>query len=266
MKKFLLLIICFLDIYADVCDGYHSKMLFLMDERIKSFTQKYENIGDDNLWHKAVNKCENSKEEQVKIPACLYVYKNFMKQPVENIKNVKIYDILIDIIETYTKERLRYKDTKDEAFYNYQLIMATKDIQTILKLLFEGKAIDDEQFNALNDFFNATISVHTLDYCPLIYDPTLNPSFIPSDEIKDPCLCYIQLSFVFKEKEYVKFAKLSEILCEKYKNAPSCISAGVAYKTGTGVRYSLKKAKEYFGLACDYGGQDGCDKFKELSR
>ena len=41
--------------------------------------------------------------------------------------------------------------------------------------------------------------------------------------------------------------------------------AGMAYKEGLGVRFDILKAKEFFGLACDYGNQDGCDKYKALS-
>ena len=36
------------------------------------------------------------------------------------------------------------------------------------------------------------------------------------------------------------------------------------YEEGYGARQNNSIAKEYYGKACDYGNQDGCDKYKAL--
>ena len=37
------------------------------------------------------------------------------------------------------------------------------------------------------------------------------------------------------------------------------------YGNGEGVRQDYKKAKEWFGKACDNGSQVGCDEYKKLN-
>ncbi|MGX3010086.1 Sel1 repeat protein [Helicobacter sp. 23-1044] len=37
------------------------------------------------------------------------------------------------------------------------------------------------------------------------------------------------------------------------------------YGNGEGVPKNLSKAKEYFGKACDFGEQVGCDYYKKLN-
>lgn len=39
---------------------------------------------------------------------------------------------------------------------------------------------------------------------------------------------------------------------------------GLMYEEGYGARQNNSIAKEYYGKACDYGKQDGCDKYKDL--
>lgn len=40
---------------------------------------------------------------------------------------------------------------------------------------------------------------------------------------------------------------------------------GVQYEEGVGLRQDARKAKEYYGKACDLGYQDGCDEYKRLN-
>ncbi|WP_051604663.1 SEL1-like repeat protein [Helicobacter rodentium] len=40
---------------------------------------------------------------------------------------------------------------------------------------------------------------------------------------------------------------------------------GVSYKKGQGVKQNLKRAKDYYGKACDLGLQQGCDAYKNLN-
>ena len=45
----------------------------------------------------------------------------------------------------------------------------------------------------------------------------------------------------------------------------ACYNLGVSYKNGQGVKQNLKKAKDYYGKACDLGIQQGCDMYKKLN-
>ena len=45
----------------------------------------------------------------------------------------------------------------------------------------------------------------------------------------------------------------------------ACYNLGVSYKKGQGVKQNLKKAKDYYGKACDLGIQQGCDMYKKLN-
>lgn len=42
----------------------------------------------------------------------------------------------------------------------------------------------------------------------------------------------------------------------------ACYNLGVLYKKGQGVKQNLKRAKDYYGKACDLGLQQGCDVYK----
>jgi len=41
---------------------------------------------------------------------------------------------------------------------------------------------------------------------------------------------------------------------------------GLIYKSGDGVPQDYKKAKEWYGKACDNGSQKGCDEYKKLNK
>jgi uncharacterized protein len=41
---------------------------------------------------------------------------------------------------------------------------------------------------------------------------------------------------------------------------------GAMYEDGVSVRQDYKKAKEWFGKACDNGFQIGCDEYKKLNQ
>lgn len=41
---------------------------------------------------------------------------------------------------------------------------------------------------------------------------------------------------------------------------------GIIYKEGDGAPQDYKKAKEWYGKACDNGRQDSCDAYKDLNQ
>lgn len=45
-----------------------------------------------------------------------------------------------------------------------------------------------------------------------------------------------------------------------------CNMLGVLYRSGEGVKKSLKTAKEYFGKACDLGYERGCENYNKISK
>ena len=57
-----------------------------------------------------------------------------------------------------------------------------------------------------------------------------------------------------REVEYFNYHKEA---CEA-GNAMSCNDVGTAYKYGTGVKRSYKKAQEYYRKACEMGDNYGC--------
>lgn len=111
----------------------------------------------------------------------------------------------------------------------------------------------------------AILKLSTFGACPDKYDPTKTQPFLPDDKINDACLCLLKQKLLIEDEDYLTATKISELLCKKYKDGGSCLLVGTAYKEGIGVRFNILKAKEYFGLACDYGNQDGCSKYKALS-
>lgn len=53
--------------------------------------------------------------------------------------------------------------------------------------------------------------------------------------------------------------------CE-LKDSASCNILGVAYEDGKGVKQDYKKAKEYYGKACDLGLQNACDNYAIVNK
>ena len=51
----------------------------------------------------------------------------------------------------------------------------------------------------------------------------------------------------------------------KAQESKGCFFMGVQYEEGVGLRQDARKAKEYYGKACDLGYQDGCDEYKRLN-
>jgi TPR repeat protein len=49
-------------------------------------------------------------------------------------------------------------------------------------------------------------------------------------------------------------------------NAIAQFNLGIMYANGQGVIQDKKRAKEYFGKACDGGDQKGCDNYKILNQ
>ncbi|MDA3046194.1 hypothetical protein OFO10_03400 [Campylobacter sp. VBCF_06 NA8] len=88
-----------------------------------------------------------------------------------------------------------------------------------------------------------------------------------SCELNDPWGCNY-LGYIYDKGEAirqdddlaVKFYKKS---CE-LGHGQACLNLGYAYETGKlGVNKDIPKAHEYFGLACDYGKNQACEKYKE---
>ena len=44
-----------------------------------------------------------------------------------------------------------------------------------------------------------------------------------------------------------------------------CYNLGVMYQQKTDMKNHLSIAKEFYGKACDYGYQSGCDKYREFN-
>lgn len=53
---------------------------------------------------------------------------------------------------------------------------------------------------------------------------------------------------------------------QRNKNPAAFLAFGEMYYNGHGVRQDTAKAKEYYGLACDDGIQEGCDKYAILNK
>lgn len=49
------------------------------------------------------------------------------------------------------------------------------------------------------------------------------------------------------------------------KNPDGCRKAGFVLLSGDGVRQDFKRAKEYFGRACDLKDEEGCSKYRMLN-
>ena len=49
------------------------------------------------------------------------------------------------------------------------------------------------------------------------------------------------------------------------KEGKGCFIIGHHYQNGELVRQNKNTAKEYYGKACDYGYQDGCDAYRKLN-
>ena len=69
----------------------------------------------------------------------------------------------------------------------------------------------------------------------------------------------------FKKGDYKTALIILEDLASK-NNDKAQFNLGVMYGNGEGVRQDYKKAKEWFGKACDNGFQIGCDEYKKLNQ
>ena len=45
-----------------------------------------------------------------------------------------------------------------------------------------------------------------------------------------------------------------------------CTLLGDLHKKGLGVKRDPDRARKYYGKACDFGSQQGCDAYRELLR
>lgn len=262
-----LLVLCFGVVfsYAKVCDDYQYRLQEYETGQILMFKTAHKNATDHELWNIAAKKCEEN--EPTAIPACIYLYKNILKQNFENknVAKINIFNVLDTIAGFYMAEaKKQIKDT-EKNFINYKIVIIAQDEEKVAKALYDGGYFTKEQYKTLSDFSEALLTVYTISACPIKYDASKTQPFIPDDKINDACLCIFKQQLLIKDEDYLTATKINELLCKQYKDGGSCLLVGIAYKEGLGVRFDILKAKEYFGLACDYGNQDGCSKYKALS-
>ena len=268
MRIFRVLLILCLGVvfsYAKVCEDYYYKLLEYETRQISMFKTAHKNATDDELWNIAAKECEGNKPTA--IPSCIYLYKNILKQNFENknVSKINILNVLDTIAVFYMAEaKNQIKDT-EKNFINYKIIIIAKDEEKVAKALYDGGYFTKEQYKTLSDLSEALLTVYTIGACPNKYDASKPQPFVPDDKINDACLCLLKQPLLIKDEDYLTATKISELLCKQYKDGGSCLLVGTAYKEGIGVRFNILKAKEYFGLACDYGNQDGCSKYKALS-
>lgn len=264
-RVLLLFFFSFIFSYAKVCEDYQYKLQEYETRQILMFKTAHKNATDDELWNIAAKKCEEN--EPTAIPACIYLYRNILKQNFENknVAKINILNVLDTIAVFYMAEaKKQIKDT-EKNFINYKIVVIAQDTEKVTKALYDGGYFTKEQYKTLSDFSEVMLATYTISACPIKYDASKPQPFIPDDKINDACLCIFKQPLLIKDEDYLTATKISEILCKQYKDGGSCLLVGTAYKEGIGVRFDILKAKEYFGLACDYGNQDGCSKYKALS-
>lgn len=262
-----LLLFCFSFIfsYAKVCEDYQYRLQEYETRQISMFKTAHKNATDDELWNIAAKECEGNKPTA--IPSCIYLYKNILKQNFENknVAKINIFNVLDTIAGFYMAEaKKQIKDT-EKNFINYKIVIIAQDEEKVAKALYDGGYFTKEQYKTLSDFSEVMLTAYTISACPIKYDASKPQPFIPDDKINDACLCIFKQQLLIKDEDYLTATKINELLCKQYKDGGSCLLVGIAYKEGLGVRFDILKAKEYFGLACDYGNQDGCSKYKALS-
>ena len=69
----------------------------------------------------------------------------------------------------------------------------------------------------------------------------------------------------FEKGDYKTAFTIFEDLAKK-GDAKAQYNLGIMYDNGEGVRQDKKRAKEWFGKACDNGFQIGCDEYKKLNQ
>lgn len=258
-----LLVLCLGAIFscAEVCGIYQQKLQEYEFGQVSAFKTAYKNATDDELWNIAAKECDENKPTA--FSACIYLYKNVLKQNFDNknVAKINLFTVLDKIMGFYVSEK--QKDSEAN-FINYKIAALVHDEKTAAKALHDGGYLTKEQYKKISDIDDAVLTISTFAACPNKYDPSKTQPFLPNDKIRDACLCLLKLPLLIKDEDYLTAAKLGEILCKKYKDGGACLFVGATYKEGLGVRANVLQAKEYFGLACDYGNQDGCSKYKAL--
>lgn len=260
----ILLVLCFGVVfsYSKVCEDYYYKLQEYEKNQEKIFKEDHKNATSDELWNIAITECNNGSKPT--LSACVYIYKNFLDQKKEVAKKANILDVINNIIRLYMAENNISLKKADENFGNYKINIAVQDAQKVLEAWHKGGYFTENQFLARTNLNKVILKLSTFGACPDKYDPTKTQPFLPDDKINDACLCLLKQKLLIEDEDYLTFAKVGELLCKKYKVGDSCFETGKTYEDGIGVRYDLQKAKEFFGLACDYGNQDGCSKYKAL--
>lgn len=46
----------------------------------------------------------------------------------------------------------------------------------------------------------------------------------------------------------------------------ACYRLGMMYYDGQGVRRCVREAKQFYGMACDYGNSNGCNKYTQMNK
>ncbi len=75
----------------------------------------------------------------------------------------------------------------------------------------------------------------------------------------------VYLGTLYAEKNNFKALKFFKKGCEG-KLAGSCMTTAYMYHLGKGVRQNTLTAKEYYGKACDFGDEKGCQNYAELNQ
>ena len=75
----------------------------------------------------------------------------------------------------------------------------------------------------------------------------------------------IARTYYYNVKDYKKAIEWYEKSANQ-GNTKAQFNLGIMYANGQGVIQDKKRAKEYFGKACDGGDQKGCDNYKILNQ
>ncbi|MBZ7952996.1 SEL1-like repeat protein [Campylobacter sp. RM9939] len=260
MRILLALFICIYGFGADVCEMIDFKEFEYLNKYLSNFDDSSKN---NQLLDKAFLECKiqnNKKATKINKSACLYIYKNFVSdQRWDTLKSLP--DVVLALI--FTQTILMEEDNKNDR--EVALVMSSKVSELIRELLDFGlkEAKNKDAINNLKllEFLSETnnFTFSKIKFCPLYHNGKLQ-----SDKIDMPCACKKSTAFLLKP-DTIRQAFLNlKLLCDKYKDRESCGAVGGLYENGQGVRIDFKQAKKYYGLACDYGYQFGCDGYKRL--
>lgn len=246
---------------------------FKRDRLVEKLTNLYlkENskTPKNELLSKAVNECFNTKiDDKITdkdLSSCNYAFIQIVekKEKVDNLYTNNIvelglsYATMSSIIDTTKK-------ANEKEAYKLIAINTSNFVIDYVNFLLQDENTKNNKMvaNSLNDYkkmAQGVINLTIMSACPLFVDDK------PLDKkIDSPFICRLKIVDLYEKKEFKGVFLNNKFLCDEYKDKSSCLVAGLAYEMGQGVRFDLKQAKKYYGLACDNGEQVGCDEFKRL--